>query len=81
MNNNLKLFLSAFTQTCLVAMNVVFIATGNIWFLIITGFGISYFWTYNVKRAAFATQIERIIYSVGACTGTLIGYFLASILK
>lgn len=76
----IELFLSAMAQVALVSMNIVFLTTNNIIMLGITGFLISLVWTFNVKKVAFGTWIDRIVYASGACSGTLIGYYLATYL-
>jgi hypothetical protein len=78
--NNLKLFFVALIQVMLVSMNVIFISKGYVLLLILTGFGISFSWSYNVKRIAIGNNKERIVYSLGAALGTLIGYYLANYL-
>jgi hypothetical protein len=78
---NILLFVTALMQVSMVAMNVVFISGGNIPLMLITGFGISFLWTYNVKKIAFSTLKERVIYSLGALTGTYIGWVVAKFLE
>jgi hypothetical protein len=76
---DLSLFFSALLQVALVAMNVVFISKGYLLLLLITGAGISLFWTFNVKRASFGGWRERLIYTAGATVGTGLGYWLAKV--
>ncbi len=78
MKDNIKLFITGFIQVFLTAMNVVFITSKEIFPLIITGFLISFVWTINVKRIAFGTHTNRIIYALGAAIGTYIGYLAAN---
>lgn len=73
----IKLFFTALLQVSLVAMNVIFISNGKIIPMCITAFGISFFWTLNVKSVAFGGWGERITYATGAMVGTLIGSYLA----
>ena len=80
LNAKVKLFISAMTHVALVAMNMVFLTSHNIVMLGVTGFLISLIWTFNVKKVAFGTWMDRIVYSCGACTGTLSGYYLATYL-
>jgi hypothetical protein len=74
----MKLFLTAMLQVALVSMNVVFISRGAIVPMLITGFGISLIWTFNVKRVAFGMWRERIIYASGAMCGTYFGYLITT---
>ena len=72
-----KLFLTAFAQVALVAMNVNFIANGYIIPMLLTGFGISFIWTFNVRKVVFGTAWDRFIYALGAMAGTGVGYYLS----
>jgi hypothetical protein len=78
MKDNISLFVTAFTQVALISMNVVFISMGSILPMLVTGFGISFLWTLNVKRVAFGGWRHRIIYSTGAMVGTIFGYWLSN---
>lgn len=69
MKEQIKLFLTGFVQVFLVSMNIVFITNKQIIPLVITGFFISFTWTINVKKVAFGTMLDRIIYSIGAASG------------
>jgi hypothetical protein len=61
----------------LVSMNIVFITYHNLITMTITGFAISVIWTFNVKKVAFGSLIDRIVYASGAAAGTLIGYYIS----
>jgi hypothetical protein len=78
--SNISLFTTAFLQVSLVSMNVVYISMGSIIPMLITGFGISLFWTFNVKKVAFGLWRERLMYSTGAMFGTFAGYSLSKYL-
>lgn len=71
------IFLTAFIQVCLVAMNTVFISHGLIIPMLVTGFGISLVWTYNVSKVALGSLKDKLIYATGAMTGTGVGYMIA----
>jgi len=58
-------------------MNIVFITYHNLIAMTITGFAISIIWTFNVKKVAFGSLIDRIVYASGAAAGTLIGYYIS----
>lgn len=70
-----SLFLTAYIQVLLVAVNTWQISHQKYVGAVIVGFLISLVWTFNVRRAAFATWQERIVYSVGAALGTISGLF------
>lgn len=76
MNKSATLFLTAFVQVLLVALNTYQIAKGKILGSILVGFLISLVWTYNVKRAAFSTNTDRVIYAAGAALGTAAGLLI-----
>ena len=65
----------------LVSANTLFIA--NLYYpgVIIAGFGISWFWSGNVKKVAIGNTKERIIFSSGAMLGGLTGITIANLIK
>lgn len=72
-----SLFITGFTQVLLVVGNTYFISR-SFWFgVAVASFGISYVWSINVKRVAFGTTSDRIIYSLGAMCGSLAGLTIA----
>ena len=73
MKSNIKLFATAFLQVYMVAISTVSLAHAFYPGVILTGFFISFFWTLNVSRIAVSTIRERIIYSTGAMTGSILG--------
>lgn len=75
------LFLTAVLQVTFVAMNTVFITSGRIGLMLVTGFMISLIWTLNVKKVVFGGWPDRFVYATGAMCGTGIGYFIAQYLK
>lgn len=75
--NKYSLFITALLQVTCVAMNVVFIANNKIILLLITGFLISFIWSFNVKKIAFGSIVDRTTYATGAMVGTYIGYLLS----
>lgn len=76
----MKLFTSGFIQVFLVVLNTYFISKDFIIGIILCSFGISYFWSHNVKKVAFGKESDRLIYASGAMAGGLAGYFLAKLL-
>lgn len=75
-----SVFLTALFQVFFVAMQPLFIVHNKIIFMLITGFLISLIWTFNVKKVAFGTWRNRIVYSTGAMIGTGLGYFISRLI-
>ena len=77
----MNLFLTGFLQVFFVAINTYLISQKSVYGTALAGFVISIIWSFNVKRVAFGTMQDRVIYSFGAgfgsCCGVLISiYFL-----
>jgi len=79
-SNKIKLFTTSLLQVCFVAMNVVFIGKQMFLEMFITGGLISLIWTINVKKIVFSEWMDRIIYSLGAACGTLLGWCVSQII-
>ena len=75
-----SLFVTAWLQVFLVAMNTWQIANGKWVGALIVGFGISLAWTFNIKRIAIGSWPERLVYSFGAMLGTASGLGLAHLI-
>jgi hypothetical protein len=73
------LFLTAWLQVFLVALNTWQIANGKWLGALLVGFGISLVWTLNIKRIAFAGWKDRLVYSTGAMCGTGTGILAANL--
>jgi hypothetical protein len=81
MKEHFKLFMSSTVQIFLVSCNTYLIANSFVIPSFFVGFLLSFIWSYNIKRIAISTQKERIIYCLGAGTGTSLGVLLMSLLK
>jgi hypothetical protein len=77
----MKLFATAFLQVFLVSANTLFIARLFWPGIIIASFGISFFWSGNVKRIAIGNLTDRIIYSYGAMAGGVVGVLTANLIN
>jgi len=77
MKTRIYLFSTALLQVMLVSMNIVFITYHQLLAMTITGFAISIIWTFNVKKVAFGSLTDRVVYASGAAAGTLIGYYIS----
>ena len=79
MKEQATLFSTGFVQVLLVAINTWQIAHGKWLGCMIVGFLISYVWSWNVKKVAFGTHSDRLIYAGGAGLGILAGLSLAAL--
>lgn len=76
---DLKLFTTAFIQVFLVSANTYFISKTFYFGIAFAGFGISWFWSGNVKKIAIGSKKDRFIYSFGATIGGLCGVLLSKL--
>jgi len=72
----LSLFGLSFIQVFFVSLNTIFLSESNYLGVVVAAFSISYIWTMNVKRISVGTNFERIVYSLGAMSGSLLGLFI-----
>lgn len=77
MKPNLSLFITGFIQVILVAINTYQIANKKYIGILVVGFLISLVWSWNVKKVAFGSNMDRFIYATGAGIGSLVGVLLA----
>lgn len=75
-----SLFVTAFIQVFLVSANTYFIANSFYVGIAIAGFGISWFWSSNVKSVAFGSKLHRMVYAAGAMLGGLTGVLISKII-
>ena len=81
------IFFTGFFQVFFVALNTYqiasFVKEPSVWGVIkiaIIGFAISWIWTSNVKRTAFGSKKDRIMYATGAMFGTIAGIMIGGML-
>lgn len=70
------LFSTGFIQVFFVAINTYLLARAFFWGVFGASFIISIVWSYNVKRVAFGTTLDRIVYALGAAFGSVAGLAL-----
>lgn len=75
-----KLFITAFIQVFLVSANTYFIANSFYAGIAVAGFGISWFWSSNVKSVAFGSKFHRLVYASGAMFGGITGVLISKII-
>jgi hypothetical protein len=80
MKDHAKLFLTGFVQVILVVINTFQVAHNKYSGVFFVGFLISLVWSYNVKKIAFGSFTDRVIYSSGAAVGSLTGLFISNLI-
>lgn len=68
-----SLFATGFIQVYFVSVNTYFLANEMYLGVLVAAFMISLIWSFNVKKVAFGSGIDRVVYSIGATCGSLIG--------
>ena len=74
-----KMFLTAYLQVSLVALNTIFLVKGYWIALGIVSFSISFIWTYNVSKLAFSSVSDKLLYACGASMGSISGLLLTKL--
>ena len=77
---NTGLFITGFLQVFCVTVQTWFIAQSYLPGIVVVGFLISFIWSFNVKRIAFGSMLDRIIYSAGASAGATAGILAGKLL-
>ena len=77
---HLSTFATGFIQVCLVALNTHQIAHEKYAGVFVVGTLISLVWTINVKRVAFGTWTDRLVYCFGAGCGSLSGLLISKLI-
>lgn len=75
------IFATGFAQVFLVSANTYFISRTTWIGIAVCGFGISYLWTFNVRRVSIGTRSEQFTYASGAMLGGLAGVLMAKMIK
>ena len=78
--DRIKLFTTGFTQVFLVVLNTYFITREFLFGILARGFLISFVWSHNVKKVAFGSEWDRIIYSLGAMTGSILAFYFGKLI-
>jgi hypothetical protein len=72
-----KLFITGFVQVFFVVVNTYFISKEFYLGVFTFGFIISLIWSWNVKKIAFSSFKDRLVYSFGAGFGSLVGLIVS----
>ena len=76
----MKLFMTGVVQVYFVAINTVFLSKELYVGVFFAAFMISMVWSYNIKKIVFGTMTDRVLYSLGATVGSLLGLFTSGLL-
>lgn len=77
----MSLFITGFIQVFFIAVNTYFLSKGIYIGVAFASFMISLVWSLNVKKVAFGTWTDRIVYALGAMSGSLTGLFISQIMQ
>lgn len=80
MKEKLKLATTGFLQVYFVAISTYFIAKELYLGVLLVSFAISYIWSFNIKKVAFGTNQDRIIYATAAAIGSIAGLFTSKLI-
>ena len=75
------IFITGFAQVFLVSANIYFISRTNWLGIAVCGFGVSFLWTFNVRKVVLGKRAEQMVYSIGAMAGGLAGVMAAKFIK
>jgi hypothetical protein len=73
----MNIFTTGFIQVFFVSIQTYLISKELYPGVFMVGFAISFVWSFNVKKVAFGTMKDRVIYSFGAACGALVGLLLS----
>lgn len=73
MKHKASLFITGTIQVYFVAINTYFLSKELYVGVTVAAFMISMIWSYNIKKIAFGTWTDRVLYSLGATAGSLAG--------
>lgn len=76
----MNLFTTGFLQVFFVALNTWLITQRNFLGVLVVSFLISFIWSFNVKKVAFGSMRDRLVYSLGASAGGLTGLFIGGLI-
>lgn len=80
MRDEIKLFTTGFIQVFFVAVNTYFLSKIFYLGVFFCGFMISFIWSWNVKKVAFGTTSDRIVYALGAAFGSVVGLLVSTLI-
>ena len=73
----ISLLLTGWFQVCLITTQTFALLSGNVSWIFVNGFALSFVWTFNIKRVVLGRMRDRISYATGAGLGSLSGLVIA----
>jgi len=77
---SINLFITGFVQVFFVAINTYFLSKIFYLGVFLCAFMISFIWSWNVKKIAFGTISDRIVYASGAAFGSIVGLLISTLI-
>jgi hypothetical protein len=77
---SINLFITGFVQVFFVAINTYFLSKIFYLGVFLCAFMISFIWSWNVKKVAFGTISDRIVYASGAAFGSIVGLLISTLI-
>ena len=75
-----SLYATGFIQVYFVAVNTYCVTKSMYIGVIIASFMISLIWSFNVKKVAFGTTGDRVLYAIGATCGSIAGLWSSALI-
>ncbi len=76
-----SLFITGFVQVYFISVNTYFLAKELYLGVFISAFMISMIWSFNIKKIAFGSFSDRVVYALGATLGSLAGLWSSSFIS
>ena len=76
-----SLFITGFVQVYFISVNTYFLAKELYLGVFISAFMISMIWSFNIKKIAFGSFSDRVVYALGATLGSLAGLWSSTFIS
>lgn len=70
---HIQLYFTGFVQVYFVSVNTYLLSREMYAGVFFAAFMISIIWSWNVRKVAFGSTRDRIVYAIGAASGSVIG--------
>lgn len=75
------LLLTGFVQVYFISVNTYFLAKELYLGVFVSAFMISMIWSFNIKKIAFGSFSDRVIYALGATIGSVVGLWSSTFIS